>query len=56
MASDAKETQKQENGSKVAFYHVIEEGKFPTTTQIEKVYPNVPSSWMDIYKLQAIKV
>jgi len=53
MASDAKETQKQENGSKVAFYHVIEEGKFPTTTQIEKVYPNVPSAWMDIYKLQA---
>ena len=47
------ETKKQENGSKVVFESVIEKGKFPTTSTIEKVYPNVPAKWVDNYKLQS---
>tara|TARA_B100000900_G_C20542344_1_gene701041 strand:- start:48 stop:1205 length:1158 start_codon:yes stop_codon:yes gene_type:complete len=47
------ETKKQENGSKIVFESVIEKGKFPTTSTIEKVYPNVPAKWVDNYKLQS---
>ena len=43
------ETKKQENGSKIVFESVIEKGKFPTTSTIEKVYPNVPAKWVDNY-------
>ena len=54
MATDAKETQKQENGSRIAFQYVVERGKFPTIPQFEKeAYPNMPASWLDTYKLQS---
>ena len=45
MATDAKETQKQENGSRIVFESVIERGKFPTVDYIEKTaYENMPAS------------
>jgi len=47
------ETKKQENGSKVVFESVIEKGRFPSTSTIERVYPNVPAKWVDNYKLQS---
>ncbi len=47
------ETKKQENGSKVVFESVIEKGRFPSTSEIERVYPNVPAKWVDNYKLQS---
>ena len=47
------ETKKQENGSRIVIESVIETGKFPTTSIIEKVYPDVPAKWVDTYKLQA---
>ena len=53
MATDAKETKKQENGSKLAFEFAIEQNKFPTVSDFETVYPNMPAYWMDIYKLQS---
>ena len=53
MATDARETKKQENGSKLAFEFAIEQNKFPTVSDFEKVYPNMPAYWMDIYKLQS---
>ena len=53
MATDAKETQKQENGSKLAFEFAIEQNKFPQVLDFEKVYPNMPAYWMDIYKAQS---
>lgn len=49
----ATETKKQENGSRIVFESVIEKGKFPTTSFIEKVYPNVPAKWVDTYRLQS---
>ena len=53
MATDARETKKQENGSKLAFEFAIEQNKFPTVSDFETVYPNMPAYWMDIYKLQS---
>ena len=53
MATDARETKKQENGSKLAFKFAIEQNKFPTVSDFETVYPNMPAYWMDIYKLQS---
>lgn len=53
MATDAKETKKQENGSKLAFEFAIEQNKFPSVSDFETVYPNMPAYWMDIYKLQS---
>jgi hypothetical protein len=47
------ETKKQENGSRIVLESVIENGKFPTTSFIEKVYPDVPAKWVDTYKLQS---
>ena len=47
------ETKKQENGSRIVFESVIEKGKFPTTSFIEKVYPDVPAKWVDTYRLQS---
>ncbi len=54
MATDAKETQKQENGSRIVFESVIERGKFPTVDYIEKnAYENMPASWIKTFELQA---
>ena len=53
MATDARETKKQENGSKLAFEFAIEQNKFPSVSDFETVYPNMPAYWMDIYKVQS---
>ena len=53
MATDARETKKQENGSKLAFEFAIEQNKFPSVLDFETVYPNMPAYWMDIYKVQS---
>jgi len=54
MATDAKETKKQENGSRIVFESVIERGKFPTVDYIEKnAYENMPASWLKTFELQA---
>jgi len=54
MASDAKETQKQENGSLMVFESYIERGKIPTIPQIvNSVYPDMPDKWYATFELQA---
>lgn len=56
MATDAAETKKQENGSRVYFEAYIEKGeKDPKKLQkiVEKVYPKVPDIWMSSFAKQA---
>jgi hypothetical protein len=59
MASNAIETAKQENGSKVYFEQVIEKNKDPDkhfndlSVVIKSVYPGVTKDWMDSYAKQA---
>lgn len=56
MASDAKETAKQENGSKVYFEAYIESGErdFNKLSKlVSKVYPNVSNEWMKSFDKQA---
>ena len=55
MATDAKETAKQENGSRVYFEAVIEKGitdEKKLKAIVEKVYPKVPEEWMNSFKKQ----
>lgn len=60
MATDAAETKKQENGSRVYFELVIESGKDPIRNHndllkaVKKVYPNISSEWMESYRKQVI--
>jgi hypothetical protein len=57
MAGDAKETAKQENGSKVYFESYIEKGikdYAKLLPIVKKEYPNVNSEWMSSYEKQAI--
>ena len=54
MASDARETQKQENGSLMVFESYIERGKIPTIPEIvNSVYPDMPAKWYATFELQA---
>lgn len=54
MASDAKETKKQENGSLMVFESLIEKNKIPTPDEIKKkVYPDMPEKWHSTFELQA---
>lgn len=56
MATDAAETKKQENGSRVYFEAYIEKGeRDPKKLKkiVEKVYKNVSDSWMDSFAKQA---
>ena len=54
MASNAKETQKQENGSRFVFEKLFETGKMPSISEIEKnAYPEMPAKWYTTYELQA---
>ena len=56
MATDAAETKKQENGSRVYFEAFIEKGeKDPKKLKkiVEKVYPKVPDIWMESFAKQA---
>jgi hypothetical protein len=57
MASDAKETAKQENGSRVYFEAYIENNirDFNKLGQlVKKVYPDVSADWMSSYEKQAV--
>ena len=53
MASNAQETQKQENGSLMMFESYIERRKVSTMKEIEEVYPDVPSKWYATFEMQA---
>ena len=51
--ADARDTKMQENGSLVFFQHLIEKGKEPTITFVEKnAYPDMPAIWYYYYQLQ----
>lgn len=52
MATDARETAKQENGSRVFFEHVIEKGKEPTDKFMLSVYDGYSPEWKDTYRKQ----
>ena len=52
MATDAKETAKQENGSRVFFEHVIEKGTEPTDKMMLSVYDGYGPEWKDTYRKQ----
>lgn len=56
MATNASETKKQENGSKVYFEAYIEKGETKPEKLlkiVQKVYPTVGESWMESYAKQA---
>lgn len=52
MATDARETAKQENGSRVFFEHVIEKGKEPTDKMMLSIYDGYSPEWRDTYRKQ----
>lgn len=57
MATDAKETKKQENGSRVYFEAYIESGQRDQGKLkkiVQKVYPDVSNEWISSYEKQAI--
>lgn len=57
MATDAAETKKQENGSRVYFEAYIEKGERDQKKLkkiVEKVYKNVSDAWMDSFAKQAV--
>ena len=49
MATNAVETAKQENGSRVFFESVIEKNKIPNDTEMLKVYDGYDESWYETY-------
>ena len=56
MATDAKETEKQENGSRVYFEAYIEHNErdfSKLSNLVKKVYPNVSNDWMESFRKQA---
>jgi hypothetical protein len=52
MATNAKETAKQENGSRIFFEHVIETGKEPTDKMMFSIYDGYSPEWRDTYRKQ----
>ena len=52
MATNAKETAKQENGSRVFFEHVIEKGKEPTDEMMLDDYDGYSPELRDTYRKQ----
>jgi len=52
MATNARETAKQENGSRVFFEHVIEKGKEPTDKMMIGIYDGYSPEWRDTYRKQ----
>ena len=56
MATSAKETAKQENGSRVFFESVIEKGKEPSDKEMFKVYDKYSLEWKLIYRKQVAAV
>lgn len=54
MATNAIETAKQENGSKIFLEHFIEKGKEPSDSVMVSTYDGYNSEWKDTYRKQAI--
>ena len=52
MATNAIETAKQENGSKLFFQSVIEQNKEPTSGEMKKVYEGYGAEWRETYRKQ----
>ena len=52
MATDARETAKQENGSRYFFESVIEKGKEPTDSEMKKIYDGFGAEWRSTYSKQ----
>ena len=52
MATNAIETAKQENGSKLFFQSVIEQNKEPSSGEMKKVYEGYGAEWRDTYRKQ----
>ena len=50
MATNAQETAKQENGSRVFFESVIEKGKEPSAKEMLKVYDGYDIGWKITYR------
>ena len=56
MATNAQETAKQENGSRVFFESVIEKGKEPSAKEMLKVYDGYDIGWKITYRKQVAAV
>ena len=52
MATNATETAKQENGSRVFFESVIEKGREPSDSEMFKIYDGYNSEWKETYRKQ----
>ena len=52
MATDARETAKQENGSRFFFESVIEKGKEPSDEEMKKIYDGYGPEWKNTYRKQ----
>ena len=52
MATDARETAKQENGSRFFFESVIEKGREPSDAQMKKIYDGYGPEWKNTYRKQ----
>ena len=52
MATNAQETAKQENGSRVFFESVIEKGKEPSAKEMLKIYDGYNIEWKITYQKQ----
>ena len=53
MATNATETAKQENGSKVFFQSMVEKNKEPSDAEMLKVYDGYDESWKETYTKQS---
>ena len=58
MATNAKETAKQENGSRVFFESVIEKNREPSDAEMRKIYDGYGPEWRETYRKQvaALKI
>ena len=52
MATNAKETAKQENGSRVFFESVIEKNREPSDAEMRKIYDGYGPEWRETYRKQ----
>lgn len=53
MATNARETAKQENGSRFFFEHVIEKGREPSDKDMLKIYDGYNEEWKSTYRKQS---
>lgn len=51
--TSAVDTAQQENATRLYCEMYIEKGKFPTPTQLKKVYPNADDNWVETFEAQA---